>query len=105
MGVHLRRFDASVSIGLSEKFPAGHETAAGQRAHQEAEREGVASEVDVEEVAVFGLLVEFVREYLDERAFMRGCHESELVERSAASSYRFGSVIPVPTKLTKAAFA
>src|SRR5450631_2402146 len=76
-----RRFDASASVGLSAEFPAGHETATGQRGYQEAERQGVAREVEVEEVAALGLLVEFVREHLDERAFMGGCHESELVER------------------------
>src|SRR5450756_2982834 len=69
------------ALGLSAEFPAGHETATGQRAYQEAERQGVASEVEVKEVAAFGLLAEFVREHLDERAFMGGCHESELVER------------------------
>src|ERR1035437_4588864 len=76
-----RCFDASVSVGLSAEFPAGHETATGQRAYQEAERQGVASEVKVEEVAAHGLLAKFVREHLDERAFLGGCHESELVER------------------------
>jgi hypothetical protein len=37
--------------------------------------------VEVEEVAARGLLAELLREHLDERAFMGGCHESELVER------------------------
>ncbi len=68
-------------VGLSAEFPAGHETATGEYAYQEAESEGVAGEVEVEEVAARGLLAEFVREHLDERAFMGGCQESELVER------------------------
>ena len=37
--------------------------------------------MEVEEVAALRLLAKFVREHLDERAFLRGCHESELVER------------------------
>jgi hypothetical protein len=42
---------------------------------------GVACEVDVEEVVALRLLAELVPEHLHERAFMRGCHESELLER------------------------
>src|SRR5450756_2239685 len=55
---------------LSAKFPASHETAPGQRAYQEAEREGVASEVDVEEVIALRLLAELLPEHLYERAFI-----------------------------------
>ena len=50
-------------------------------AYEEAEREGVANEVEVEEVTAFGLLVGFVREHLGEGAVMGWCLESELVVR------------------------
>jgi hypothetical protein len=74
-------FDLSVSGGLSAELPTGHETATGQRAYLEAESQSVASEVEVKEVAALGLLAVSLREYLDERAVMRGCHASEFLQR------------------------
>ena len=74
-------FDPSVSGGLSGQLPAGHETAAGQGAHLEAESQSIASEVEVKEVAALGLLAVSLGEHFDERAIMRGCHASEFLER------------------------
>jgi hypothetical protein len=81
VGVRRETFDPSASGGLSAQLPAGHETATGQRAYLEAESQSVASEVEVKEVASLGLLAESLREHLDERAVMRGCHASEFLER------------------------
>jgi hypothetical protein len=81
VGVQPETFDPSASDGLSAELPAGHETATGQRAYLEAESQSVASEVEVKEVAALGLLAVSLREHLDERTIMRGCHASEFLER------------------------
>jgi hypothetical protein len=65
----------------SAELPTGHKTTTGQRADQEAKREGVTSEMDVEEVAALRLRTELLPEHLYASAFIRWCHESEVVER------------------------
>ena len=52
--------------------------------------------MEVEEVAALGLLAKFVREHLDERAFLCGCHESELVERCGRILVSFWICDPRP---------
>ena len=72
--------EPSVSGRLSAELPAGHQTATGQQAYLEAESQPVAGEVKEEEVAALGLLAVSLREHLDERAVVGGCHASELLE-------------------------